>query len=96
MAYHERALTVEESRLAQAIRDCVPRRLRLDICQRVCTMMDDQRERVDEAFIAGERGYDVRKRIWKRGHFPRYRFFDVALPGEAWGKFADSEEETRT
>lgn len=85
MAYCERILTREEITLAQEIRDEVDRTKRLYLVQRVCEVAEDLRDKANEAS-----GFD--RKVWDSLHFPRYRFFDVALPNEGWAQFAECDD----
>lgn len=104
MTYTERQLTREEHALAMAIRDTVPRADRLEVCQAVCRVAEDQRDRANAKIFEARadkmpwRNTDdevtdaIRREVWDALHFPRYRFFDVAIPFEGWAQFAVSRE----
>lgn len=96
--YRERELTPDETRLANAIRYTVPRDVRLEMCQRVCQVIEDLRDRacgavLRDAFDTPEQYRAARKDIWDALHFPRYRFFAVALPEGVWEQFAEVVDE---
>jgi hypothetical protein len=92
MAYKESELTCEEILLARDIRDMVPRRERLQVVQSVALVIEGYREKANEAATRCEVSEDTQLQIWQSLHFPRYRFFDVALPNEGWAQFAESED----
>lgn len=95
MAYKERALTREEYLFAMYVRDFVPRKIRLEFCQRVADVAEDMRERATATIEeAPQQHEEIRKRVWDTLAFPRYRFFDVAIPNEGWAQFAEVLEES--
>ena len=87
--YKERDLTREERYLAGTIRDVVPRAERLHICQQIAHVAENLR---DQAHAANRENipWEERKKIWDALHFPRYKFFDAALPSEGWYQFSES------
>lgn len=90
MEYHERKLTREERYLAGMIRDLVPERERLPLVQKICTQAEELREMANTAAIEAGVSEEQRTAIWQAMHFPRYRFFDAAMPWGFWLQFADS------
>ena len=97
MAYKERELSRAEIRLASMIREHVPRSDRLEIVQQIAHVAEDLRDRVNEALYAApliapmvqNQAEEIRKRAWDSLHFPRYRFFDAAIPDAGWGVFTE-------
>ena len=89
--YKERNLSPEEYWAAMALR-AVPAEKRLAAAQAFCHAVEDLRERAHRALDNCETGSDKyqRKAVWEALQFPRYRFFDVALPNGDWEKFAEN------
>jgi hypothetical protein len=66
------------------------------VCQQICEVAEGLRDRANEATVNAslvapnvhEQHEGIREAVWKSLHFPRYRFFDAAMPFEAWAQFA--------
>ena len=90
--YKERELSSEEYWAAMALR-AVPAEKRLQAAQEFAQVAEDLRERANRALVNCETGCneEQRKAVWDALQFPRYRFFDVALPAGDWLKFAEDK-----
>ncbi len=76
----ERLLASNEWELAVQIREHIPRRDRLRVCQLICELPEEEKDKWGFFSI----NPDTR--------FPRYRFFNVAMPDADWGRFAKGTE----
>jgi hypothetical protein len=88
MSYCERELTQDERHLAGILRETIADNFeRLHAAQSVCHVAENLRDLANSTVANVP---VIREDVWNSLHFPRYRFFDAAMPNQGWAQFAES------